>query len=75
MVAVLSSDLLNVHLIDGVSGHVIFTAHHRQCSGPVHVTHSENWIIVSLTPLQCSKHYITDVVTIVSLPECKVKTT
>ena len=43
-------DLLNVHLIDGVSGHVIFTAHHRQCSGPVHVIQSENWIIVSPTP-------------------------
>ncbi|XP_065890097.1 ER membrane protein complex subunit 1-like [Dysidea avara] len=51
-----SKNLLDVHLIDGVTGHVIFTAHHRQCSGPVHMIQSENWIIYHYQNVKLRRH-------------------
>lgn len=34
-------------LIDGVTGHIVHTAVHKKASGPVHVIHTENWILYS----------------------------
>lgn len=34
-------------LIDGVTGRIIHEAVQRKARGPVHVVHSENWVVVS----------------------------
>lgn len=34
-------------LIDGVTGRIIHEAVQRKTKGPVHVVHSENWVVVS----------------------------
>lgn len=36
-------------LIDGVTGRIIHEAVQRKARGPVHVVHSENWVVVSIT--------------------------
>ncbi|XP_075146170.1 ER membrane protein complex subunit 1 isoform X2 [Haematobia irritans] len=36
--------LLNVYLIDVVSGSVVFSMMHRKVRPPLHVVHSENWL-------------------------------
>nr|XP_002129828.1 ER membrane protein complex subunit 1 [Ciona intestinalis] len=42
-------DRANLLLIvfDGVTGKVVYTNTHKKASGPVHIVHSENWIIYS----------------------------
>lgn len=35
-------------LIDGVTGRIIHEAVQRKARGPVHVVHSENWVVVSI---------------------------
>ena len=42
-----SSDkgFFNVYLIDSVSGQLVFHCNHKRVKGPVHVVHSENWIV------------------------------
>ncbi|GFT10422.1 ER membrane protein complex subunit 1 [Nephila pilipes] len=37
----------NVYLIDVVTGLIVYSASHKRCKSPVHVVHSENWIIYS----------------------------
>ncbi|CAL1277468.1 unnamed protein product [Larinioides sclopetarius] len=37
----------NLYLIDIVSGLVVYSASHKRCKSPIHVVHSENWIIYS----------------------------
>lgn len=39
--------VLNVHLLDVVSGAIIFSLSHRRAQGPVHIVHSENWLTYS----------------------------
>lgn len=36
--------LLNVYLVDVVSGSVVFSMMHRKVRPPLHVVHSENWL-------------------------------
>ncbi|KOX73244.1 ER membrane protein complex subunit 1 [Melipona quadrifasciata] len=38
---------LNLYLLDAVSGAMIFSIMHKRVRGPVHVVHSENWIVYS----------------------------
>ncbi|XP_043249487.1 ER membrane protein complex subunit 1 isoform X2 [Colletes gigas] len=38
---------LNLYLLDAVSGAMIFSIIHKRVRGPVHVVHSENWIVYS----------------------------
>ncbi|XP_060821022.1 ER membrane protein complex subunit 1 isoform X2 [Bombus pascuorum] len=40
-------DTLNLYLLDVVSGAMIFSIMHKRVRGPVHVVHSENWIVYS----------------------------
>ena len=40
-------DTLNVYLLDVVSGSMIFSMVHKRVRGPVHVVHSENWLVYS----------------------------
>lgn len=37
--------MLNVHLVDVVSGGIVTTITHRRVKGPVNIVHSENWLI------------------------------
>lgn len=40
-------DTLNLYLLDAVSGAMIFSIIHKRVRGPVHIVHSENWIVYS----------------------------
>ncbi|KAF4519600.1 hypothetical protein B566_EDAN003767 [Ephemera danica] len=39
--------LLNVYLVDAVSGAMVFSATHKRAKGPIHIVHSENWVLYS----------------------------
>ncbi|XP_067615337.1 ER membrane protein complex subunit 1 isoform X2 [Eurosta solidaginis] len=39
--------LLNLYLIDAVSGLIVFAMTHRRARVPVHIVHSENWLAYS----------------------------
>lgn len=39
---------VGILLIDGVTGRIIHEAVQRKARGPVHVVHSENWVVVSI---------------------------
>lgn len=39
---------VGIILIDGVTGRIIHEAVQRKARGPVHVVHSENWVVVSI---------------------------
>ncbi|KAJ3644054.1 hypothetical protein Zmor_026728 [Zophobas morio] len=39
--------VLSVYLIDGVTGLVLYSASHKKAKGPVHLVHSENWLVYS----------------------------
>ncbi|XP_071439248.1 ER membrane protein complex subunit 1 isoform X2 [Hetaerina americana] len=38
---------LNVYLVDVVSGAIVFSLTHKRAKGPVHILHSENWVVYS----------------------------
>ncbi|XP_076656001.1 ER membrane protein complex subunit 1 isoform X4 [Halictus rubicundus] len=42
-----NKNTLNLYLLDAVSGAMIFSIIHKRVRGPVHVVHSENWIVYS----------------------------
>lgn len=42
-----STDVMNVHLVDVVSGGVVATIAHRRARGPINIVHSENWLVYS----------------------------
>lgn len=37
--------MINIHLIDVVSGGVVATIAHRRARGPINIVHSENWLV------------------------------
>lgn len=37
--------VVSVYLIDGVTGLVMYSTAHKKAKGPVHVIHSENWLV------------------------------
>lgn len=37
--------VLSVYLIDGVTGLVLYSANHKRAKTPVHLIHSENWLV------------------------------
>ncbi|XP_049962865.1 ER membrane protein complex subunit 1 isoform X2 [Schistocerca serialis cubense] len=39
--------ILNIYLVDAVSGAVVFSASHKRAREPVYVVHSENWVLYS----------------------------
>lgn len=41
------ADVLNIHLIDVVSGAIVTSLTHRRAKGPIHMVHSENWLVYS----------------------------
>lgn len=40
-------DILHVHLIDVVSGSIVYSMAHRRVREPLHIVHSENWLVYS----------------------------
>ncbi|XP_011630029.1 ER membrane protein complex subunit 1 isoform X2 [Pogonomyrmex barbatus] len=38
---------LNLYLLDVVSGAMIFSVTHKRVRGPIHIVHSENWLVYS----------------------------
>lgn len=38
-------DIINVYLVDVVSGSIVFSMNHRRAKGPVKILHSENWLV------------------------------
>lgn len=40
-------NLINIFLIDTVSGAVVFSVVHKRAIPPVHIVHSENWVVYS----------------------------
>lgn len=42
------SDTMNLYLIDTVTGAVIESVSHKKVSGPLHIVHSENWVVYTL---------------------------
>uniref|UniRef100_A0A6B2E753 ER membrane protein complex subunit 1 n=1 Tax=Phlebotomus kandelakii TaxID=1109342 RepID=A0A6B2E753_9DIPT len=39
--------VINIHLIDVVSGSIVISLTHRRAKGPLHMVHSENWLVYS----------------------------
>lgn len=37
--------VLSVFLIDGITGFVVYSTSHKRAKGPVHLVHSENWLV------------------------------
>jgi len=42
-----------MYLIDAVTGNMVFNCNHKRAKGPVHVIHSENWVVVSACSTYC----------------------
>ncbi|XP_030753739.1 ER membrane protein complex subunit 1 [Sitophilus oryzae] len=40
-------NVLSIYLIDGVTGLVVYGTSHKRAKGPVHLVHSENWLVYS----------------------------
>lgn len=38
---------IGIFLIDGVTGRIIHSSVQKKAKGPVHIVHSENWVVVS----------------------------
>lgn len=41
----LHKHVLSVYLIDGVTGFVVYSVSHKRANGPIHLVHSENWVV------------------------------
>ncbi|CAH1114196.1 unnamed protein product [Psylliodes chrysocephalus] len=39
--------VLSIYLVDGITGLVMYSASHKRAKGPIHVVHSENWLVYS----------------------------
>lgn len=39
--------VLTVNLVDGVTGLLLYSANHKRVKGPIHLLHSENWVVYS----------------------------
>ncbi|KAG8190034.1 hypothetical protein JTE90_000129 [Oedothorax gibbosus] len=37
----------NIYLVDVITGLIVYSASHKRCRSPIHVVHSENWVIYS----------------------------
>ncbi|XP_050691412.1 ER membrane protein complex subunit 1-like [Eriocheir sinensis] len=44
----INKNTMNLYLIDTVTGAVIESVSHKKVSGPLHIVHSENWVVYTL---------------------------
>lgn len=56
----LFKDILNVYLVDVVSGSIVFSVTHRRAKGPVKMIHSENWLVYSFYNEKVRRHEISE---------------
>eukprot|EP00117_Sycon_ciliatum_P026496 scpid27070/ scgid21739/ Uncharacterized protein KIAA0090 homolog len=42
-----SKPAVSLYLVDGVTGAIVYHGHHKGLSGPVHLVHSDNWLVYS----------------------------
>lgn len=54
----LERSFVGIILIDGVTGRIIHEAVQRKARGPVHIVHSENWVVVSIRESYYSKNIL-----------------
>lgn len=40
-------NVLSVHLVDGITGLILYSANHKRVKPPIHLLHSENWVVYS----------------------------
>lgn len=71
------SDVLNVHLVDVVSGGIVTTITHRRVKGPVNIVHSENWLVYSyyndkVRRTELSKFEWIKIISFISLDSLKI---
>lgn len=51
-IATISTDpvhkhVLSIYLVDGITGLILYSISHKRAKGPVHLVHSENWLVYS----------------------------
>lgn len=39
---------VTLYMVDAVTGHIVFQAVQKKAEGPVHLVHSENWVVVRI---------------------------
>ncbi|XP_028413058.1 ER membrane protein complex subunit 1-like [Dendronephthya gigantea] len=52
----ISKPTVHIFLIDSVTGNIIHHGRHRNAQGPLHVVHSENWIIYKYYNTKARRH-------------------
>lgn len=45
---------IGIFLVDGITGRIIHSSLQRKAKGPVHIVHSENWVVVRAADVQLS---------------------
>lgn len=43
----IQKSFFNIYLIDTITGLIVYSASHKRCKSPLHVVHSENWVVYS----------------------------
>nr|XP_022343072.1 ER membrane protein complex subunit 1-like isoform X1 [Crassostrea virginica] len=51
-----SFNLINLYLLDSVTGHMVFHCSHRKAKGPVTIVHSENWVVYNYYNQKSRRH-------------------
>ncbi|XP_078594984.1 ER membrane protein complex subunit 1-like [Branchiostoma floridae x Branchiostoma japonicum] len=51
--------LLTLYLVDAVTGQVVYSMQHKRASGPVHLVHSENWVVYHYWNGKFRRHEVT----------------
>ncbi|CRL03016.1 CLUMA_CG016197, isoform A [Clunio marinus] len=54
-------NILNVYLVDVVSGSIVFSINHRRVKGPVKIVHSENWLVYTFYNEKIRRNEITSI--------------
>ncbi|XP_065173919.1 LOW QUALITY PROTEIN: ER membrane protein complex subunit 1-like [Atheta coriaria] len=58
---VMHRHVLSVYLVDGVTGLITYSAHHKRANGPVQMVHSENWLVYSYFSERYRRYEVTSV--------------
>lgn len=59
---------IGIFLVDGVTGRIIHSSVQRKAKGPVHIVHSENWVVVRVADVRCQSQIHDPAKTCVSNP-------
>ncbi|KAL9950542.1 hypothetical protein ACROYT_G043054 [Oculina patagonica] len=50
---------ISIYLIDAVTGLIVFHARHKNAKGPIHMVHSENWLVYCLYNTKSRRYEVT----------------